>query len=74
MVRRLLLKVPCALPAAFSVAMAQANAPNAPPQARSDYALTNVRIVTAPGRVAGAVQAPSASARTSGKSRASVPA
>lgn len=51
MVRRLLLSVPCALPAAFSVAMAQANAPNAPPQSRSDYALTNVRIVTAPGRV-----------------------
>ena len=51
MVRRLLLAIPCALPAAFSMAVAQGNRPNAPPLARSDYALTNVRIVTAPGRV-----------------------
>jgi imidazolonepropionase-like amidohydrolase len=51
MVRRLLLAIPCALPAAFSIAVAQGNRPTAPPLARSDYALTNVRIVTAPGRV-----------------------
>jgi imidazolonepropionase-like amidohydrolase len=38
------------LSAAFSVAAAQAN-PSGPPLARADYALTNVRIVTAPGRV-----------------------
>ncbi|HSA56592.1 MAG TPA: amidohydrolase family protein [Gemmatimonadaceae bacterium] len=51
MVRRLLLAIPLALPAALSVAAAQANNPGGPPLARSDYALTNVRIVTAPGRV-----------------------
>jgi imidazolonepropionase-like amidohydrolase len=49
MARRLVL-VPLALSAAFSAAGAQANPVN-PPLARADYALTNVRIVTAPGRV-----------------------
>lgn len=51
MVRRHLLALPCLLSVAFSAAAAQGNRPNNPPQARSDYALTNVRIVTAPGRV-----------------------
>ncbi len=51
MVRRHLLALPVALSAALSVGAAQGNDPAAPPLARSDYALTNVRIVTAPGRV-----------------------
>ena len=51
MARRFLLAIPLALPAAFSVAVAQANNPGGPPLARTDYALTNVRIVTAPGKV-----------------------
>lgn len=51
MVRRHLLALPAALMAALSVGAAQGNDPVAPPIARSDYALTNVRIVTAPGRV-----------------------
>lgn len=51
MARRHLLALPCLLPLAFSAAVAQRNQPNNPPVARTDYALTNVRIVTAPGRV-----------------------
>lgn len=52
MVRRFLLAIPIALPAAFSIATAQANNPGAPAGGvRADYALTNVRIVAAPGRV-----------------------
>jgi imidazolonepropionase-like amidohydrolase len=51
MARLSLLAIPAALPVALSAAMAQAN-PGAPPGAISaDYALTNVRIVAAPGRV-----------------------
>lgn len=50
MARRFLLAT-AALPAAFSLAVAQGNNPAGPPLARGDYALTNVRIVTAPGRV-----------------------
>jgi imidazolonepropionase-like amidohydrolase len=52
MARRLILAISAALPAALSVAGAQANNPAGPPVGtRADYALTNVRIVTAPGRV-----------------------
>lgn len=51
MVRKHLLALPCLLPLAFSMAAAQGNSPSNPPVARSDYALTNARIVTAPGRV-----------------------
>jgi len=52
MARRFILAISAALPAALSAAGAQANNPAAPPVgARADYALTNVRIVTAPGRV-----------------------
>lgn len=52
MTRRLLLTLSAALPAALSSAGAQVNNPAAPPVgSRADYALTNVRIVTAPGRV-----------------------
>lgn len=52
MVRRPLLALPVALATAMSVASGQNINPNAaPPGARPDYALTNVRIVTAPGRV-----------------------
>jgi len=52
MARRFLFVVPVALPVAFSVAVAQVNNPGGPPMApRADYALTNVRIVTAPGKV-----------------------
>ena len=40
-----------ALPVAFATLAAQQNAPTAPPSTRVDYALTNVRIVTAPGKV-----------------------
>jgi imidazolonepropionase-like amidohydrolase len=50
MARRLLLAA-AALPLAFATAAAQANAPTAPPASRADYALTNVRIVVAPGKV-----------------------
>ena len=51
MARRLLLAVPMALPFAFATAAAQATAPTARPTSRADYALTNVRIVIAPGKV-----------------------
>ena len=52
MARRFLLAVPLALPFAFATGMAQAPSPSAAlPPPRADYALTNVRIVTAPGRV-----------------------
>ncbi len=52
MVHRFLLAIPVALPAAVSIAVAQANNPAAPPAGvRADYALTNVRIVAAPGRI-----------------------
>ena len=51
MARRLVLALAAALPVAFATAAAQANAPTAPPAARVEYALTNVRIVIAPGRV-----------------------
>ncbi|HET9426286.1 MAG TPA: amidohydrolase family protein [Gemmatimonadaceae bacterium] len=51
MARGILLAIPAALGVAASGALAQVN-PGAPPAAISaDYALTNVRIVTAPGRV-----------------------
>src|SRR3954452_19617235 len=52
MTRRTLLAIPVAIPLAFATAFAQVGGPGgpvAPPLA--DYALTNVRIVTAPGRV-----------------------
>lgn len=51
MVRRLRLAVAATLPLAFATAAAQVTAPTAPPDSRTDYALTNVRIVIAPGRV-----------------------
>jgi len=51
MVRRLRLAVAATLPLAFATAAAQVNTPTAPPDSRADYALTNVRIVIAPGRV-----------------------
>ena len=52
MARRFLLLVPLALPAAFTAALAQSPGPGGPAAAPvSDYALTNVRIVTAPGKV-----------------------
>ena len=52
MSRKFILAVSVALPAAFAGAGAQANNPAGPPVGtRADYALTNVRIVTAPGRV-----------------------
>ena len=51
MVARTLFLLPAALPVAFATALAQGN-PAAPPGAPAvDYALTNVRIVAAPGRV-----------------------
>jgi imidazolonepropionase-like amidohydrolase len=50
MVRRLLRSLPLALCVA-AVATAQTNDPAGRPVAKSDYALTNVRIVAAPGRV-----------------------
>jgi imidazolonepropionase-like amidohydrolase len=51
MARKLVLAI-AAIPAAFSTALAQANNPGNPAAApRVDYALTNVRIVTAPGKV-----------------------
>ena len=46
--RSTLLALPVAMPIAFATALAQGGPP-AP--SRADYALTNVRIVTAPGRV-----------------------
>src|SRR3954470_24718881 len=50
MPRRTLLGAPATLPFAFAAALAQS--PGAPPAAPvADYALTNVRIVTAPGKV-----------------------
>ncbi len=52
MARRLFLAVPLALPVAVATGFAQAASPSAAlPPPRADYALTNVRIVTAPGRV-----------------------
>lgn len=52
MVRRILLALPAALPIAFATAFAQQPNPGGPPAATvADYALTNVRIVTAPGKV-----------------------
>ena len=52
MARRFLLLVPLALPVAFAAALAQSPGPGGPAVAPvSDYALTNVRIVTAPGKV-----------------------
>ncbi len=52
MARRVLLSIAAALPAAFSTVLAQASNPGNPAAApRVDYALTNVRIVTAPGKV-----------------------
>ena len=52
MARRTLLAIPAALPIAFAAALAQSPNPGGPPAAPlSDYALTNVRIVTAPGKV-----------------------
>jgi imidazolonepropionase-like amidohydrolase len=52
MARRTLLALAVALPAAFATALAQTPAPGGPPAPPlADYALTNVRIVTAPGRV-----------------------
>lgn len=52
MSRRTLLFAPAALPIALAAAMAQAPSPNASPAPiKADYALINVRIVTAPGRV-----------------------
>src|SRR5450759_3786297 len=50
MAPRLLLAA-VALPVALATAPAQTIAANAPPASRVDYALTNVRIVVAPGRV-----------------------
>ncbi|MBC8088725.1 MAG: amidohydrolase family protein [Phycisphaerae bacterium] len=51
MARRFLLAL-AALPAAFSVSVAQANNPGNPAASpRVDYALINARIVTAPGKV-----------------------
>src|SRR3990172_8665064 len=52
MARRILLALPAALPVAFATALAQVASPSAArPPVRADYALINVRIVTAPGRV-----------------------
>src|SRR3990172_377342 len=56
MARRILLALPAALPVAFATALAQVPSPLSPPPpppppVRADYALINVRIVTAPGRV-----------------------
>jgi imidazolonepropionase-like amidohydrolase len=50
MVRRFVPVLPMAL-AVAAVAGAQTNNPAGPPVSKSDYALTNVRIVTAPGKV-----------------------
>lgn len=50
MVRRLVGAFPLALSVATAAA-AQTNNPAGPPVSKSDYALTNVRIVAAPGRV-----------------------
>lgn len=52
MAPRFLLAISVALPVAFTAAGAQRGNPAAPPVGtRADYALTNLRIVTAPGRV-----------------------
>jgi imidazolonepropionase-like amidohydrolase len=52
MARRTLRALPAALPVAFATAFAQSPNPAGPPTTPAvDYALTNVRIVTAPGRV-----------------------
>jgi imidazolonepropionase-like amidohydrolase len=51
MVRRLVRALPLGVFVATAAASAQTNNPAGPPVARSNYALTNVRIVSAPGRV-----------------------
>lgn len=51
MVRRLIRALPLGFLVATAAATAQTNDPVGRPLAKSDYALTNVRIVTAPGRV-----------------------
>src|SRR6185503_5606384 len=51
MVRRLVRALPLGLFVATAAATAQTNDPAGRPVAKSDYALTNVRIVAAPGRV-----------------------
>jgi imidazolonepropionase-like amidohydrolase len=51
MARSTLLVLPLALPVAVATALAQATPGGPPVPTRADYALTNVRIVTAPGRV-----------------------
>ena len=51
MVRRLVRALPLGLVVATATASAQTNDPAGKPVAKSDYALTNVRIVAAPGRV-----------------------
>ena len=51
MARSTLLVLPLALPVAVATAFAQATPGGPPVPTRADYALTNVRIVTAPGRV-----------------------
>ena len=52
MARRSLLAIPLTMPMAFAAALAQSRDAGGPAAAPvSDYALTNVRIVTAPGRV-----------------------
>ena len=51
MVRRFVRALPLGVFVATAAASAQTNNPAGPPVARSNYALTNVRIVSAPGRV-----------------------
>jgi hypothetical protein len=52
MPRRALLAIPAALALPLAAALAQAQSPGGPPSPPvADYALTNVRIVTAPGKV-----------------------
>jgi len=51
MVRRLVRALPLGFFVATAAASAQTNNPAGPPVSKSDYALTNVRIVTAPGKV-----------------------
>jgi len=51
MVHRLVRALPLGFFVATAAASAQTNNPAGPPVSKSDYALTNVRIVTAPGKV-----------------------
>lgn len=51
MARSTLLAIPAMLPVAVATALAQTPAAGSPATSLSDYALTNVRIVAAPGRV-----------------------